>query len=393
MKILDRYVAKNFLVGYAIAFSVLIGFRIIIDLFVKIDEFTENLTDLGTAGVIKHILIFYGLNGTLYFRDFAGMITVVAASFSFGRMVRSNELVAVMASGVSLKRIIGPIVFLAVLLTGVLLVDQEFIIPQLADKLVRNHEDIPGRESYHVRFINDGNGSLINSLRFDVGTSTFYQPTILLRKPVELKPGIWEVTARIDAGKAVDNHQTGQWDLYSIDPNDPKSSEWNMYAEDPNNIRWLPYGLLYEKNSSGRPKRIPSYSSNITARDIPIMRKSEHKTLLSLRQLNELAEQGTQVRGLAQLYSQKHFRITDPLINLVMLMISLPLLVCRDPKSMKSAVTVSFALTGACFITTFVCKILATEVIFDKVIPELWAWLPVFIFLPVAFIELDSMKT
>ena len=42
MKILDKYVAKNFLVGYAIAFCVLIGMRITIDLFANIDEFTEH---------------------------------------------------------------------------------------------------------------------------------------------------------------------------------------------------------------------------------------------------------------------------------------------------------------------------------------------------------------
>ena len=376
MKILDRYVAKNFLVGYAIALAVLLGLRIIIDLFVKIDEFTEHM-DLGTGAVLKNILTFYGLNGTLYFRDFAGMITVVAASFSFGRMVRSNELVAVMASGVSLKRIIGPIVFLAVLLTGLLVIDQELIIPQLADKLVRSHDDIPGQESYDVWFIPDGNGSLICSQRFDVETATLQKPTILLRRPTS-RAGVWEVTARIDAGKAVDSDRTGLWALYSIDPNGGQ---------------WSPYGVRTERGSQQEPQRVTSYQSDITAKIIPIMCKSEQKTLLSLRQLNALAAQGTQIRDQAQLYSQKHFRITDPIINLVMLMISLPLLVCRDPKSMKSAVLVSFSLTGACFIVTFVCKILATEVVFDKVMPELWAWLPVFIFLPVAFVELDSMKT
>ena len=142
MKILDRYVAKNFLVGYVIAFCVLIGLRIIIDLFVNLDEFTEH-ADLTAVAVIKNILVFYALNCTLYFREFAGMITVVAASFSFSKMVHSNELVAVMASGVSLKRVIAPIVFLALLLTGVLVIDQEFVIPSLADKLVRSHDDIP----------------------------------------------------------------------------------------------------------------------------------------------------------------------------------------------------------------------------------------------------------
>ncbi|MHC4542201.1 MAG: LptF/LptG family permease, partial [Planctomycetota bacterium] len=68
-----------------------------------------------------------------------------------------------MASGVSLKRIIGPIVFLALLLTGVMVVNQELIIPRFADKLVRSHDDVPGQESYDVRFISDGSGSLICS--------------------------------------------------------------------------------------------------------------------------------------------------------------------------------------------------------------------------------------
>ena len=377
MRILDRYVAKNFLIGYCIAFCVLVGLRIIIDLFVNLDEFTEN-ADLETAAVIKNIFTFYLLNITLYFRDFAGMITVVAAAFSFGKMVRHNELVAVMASGVSLKRIICPIVFLALLLTGVLVIDQELIIPPLADKLVRSQDDVPGQESYRVRFISDGKGSLICSLKFDVETSTLYDPTILLRRPTS-RPGIWEVTGRIDAEKAVYNGQAGRWDLYT------RSSETG---------EWISHGLLTEFKGSGKGRQPTAfYTSDITAKDIPVRCESEHKTLLSLRQLMALEAQKIQIRDMAQLSSQKHFRITDPLINLVMLMISLPILVCRDPKSVKSAVMISFALTGACFIMTFVCKILATEVIFDKVMPELWAWLPVFIFLPIAFIELDSMKT
>ena len=375
MKILDRYVAKNFLIGYFIAFCVLTGLRIIIDLFVNLDEFTDH-ADLETAAVIKNILIFYLLNGTLYFRDFAGMITVVAAAFSFGKMVRHNELVAVMASGVSLKRIICPIVFLAVLLTGILVIDQEFIIPPLADKLVRSHNDIPGQESYQVRFISDGNGSLICSQKFDVETSTLYNPTILLRRQTS-RPRIWEVTGRIDAEKAVYNDKAGRWDFYTRSPDTGE---------------WASHGLLYEFGSGKGLQPKAFYASDITAKDIPVRCESEHKTLLSLRQLIALEAQKIQIRDM-ELSSQKHFHITDPLINLVMLMISLPILVCRDPKSVKSAVMISFALTGTCFILTFVCKILATEVVFDKVMPELWAWLPVFIFLPIAFIELDSMKT
>jgi len=365
MKILDRYVAKNFLIGYCIAFGVLIGLRIITDLFVNLDEFSEH-PDLSTLAVIKNILSFYGLHSTLYFRDFAGMIIVVAAAFSVGKMVRCNELVAVMASGVSLKRVIAPILLLALLLTGLLVVDQELLIPPLSDKLVRGQDAIPGQESYDVWFIIDGNGSLICSREFDVKTSTLYNP-IIIRRRKKANSLIWEVTGRISAEKAVYDPNTGEWVLTN--------------------------GRFTEKDSRKVARPIASYPTDITPKDIPVRRKSQHLTLLSSRQLAVLAAQRTKIKDLAQLYSQKHFRITEPIINLAMLMVCLPILVCRDPKSMKSAVMISFATTTACFITTFVCKVLATEVVFDRVMPELWAWLPVVIFLPIAFIELDSMKT
>jgi len=365
MKILDRYVVKNFLTGYVIAFCVLVGLRIIVDLFVNLDEFAEH-AELGTYAVLKNILSYYGLHISLYFRDFAGMITVVAAVFSLGKMVRSNELVAVMSSGVSLKRVIAPVVFLSILLTGLLVIDQELIIPPLADKLVRDQDAIPGQETYDVWFLADGNGSLICSQKFDVKTATFHNPTIITRSG---KPGsvVWRVIGRISAEKAVYNPRTGRWDLVN--------------------------GRYTEKGGQQATRPITSYSSDLRPRDIPVMCRSRNKTLLSYRQLACLAAQKTKIRDLAQLYSQKHFHITDPLINFVMLMVSLPILVCRDPKAMKSAVVISFLVTSACFVTTFVCKILATEVVFERVMPEVWAWLPVFIFLPVAFLELDAMKT
>jgi len=368
MKILDKYVAKNFLIGYAIAFCVLIGLRIIIDLFVNLDEFTEH-ADLSAMAVMKNILVFYGLNSILYFREFAGMITVVAASFSFGKMVRSNELVAVMASGVSLKRVIAPIVLLALLLTGVLIIDQELIIPPLADKLVRSHDDIPGQESYNVWFISDGNGSLICSLKFDVETSTLHKPTIITRRQIA-NSGIWKVIGQIDAEKAVYNSKTGGWDLIN------------------GRLRFIEKGSV----RGTQPKAF--YASDITPKDIPVRLKSEHATLLSWRQLAVLVVQAEQGKDSRQLYSQKHFRVTEPIINLIMLMVCLPILVCRDPKSMKSAVTISFAMVGACFVATFICKMLAPEADVSSFYQiGFYAWLPIFIFLPIAFIELDSMKT
>jgi lipopolysaccharide export system permease protein len=378
MKILDKYVAKNFLVGYAIAFCVLLGLRMVIDLFVNLDEFTEH-ADIGVLSVIGNIFTYYGLQSTLYFRDFAGMITVVAAAFSLGKMVRYNELIAMMASGVSLKRIIAPIVILAISLTGLLIIDQELVIPSLSNKLVRGQDALPGEESYNVWFISDANGSLICSKKFDVKSSTLHEPIIITRRK-ELDSLVWTPTGWIEAEKATYDFQSRSWLLTrGIFTPIPKLGSQQPDAGSQN--------TLIARMS------LPAYHTDITPKDIPVRRRAEHKTLLSSRQLSQLAAEGTKLKDLAFLYSQKHFRITDPVMNLIMLLVCLPVLVCRDPKSMKSAIAISFAITAASLVVGFVCKLLATEELFGIVVPELWAWLPIFIFAPIAFIEIDSMKT
>jgi lipopolysaccharide export system permease protein len=378
MKILDKYVAKNFLIGYAIAFGVLIGMRITIDLFANLDEFTEH-AGLSTLAIVANIITYYSLQSTLYFRDFAGMITVVAAAFSIGKMVRNNELTAMMASGVSLKRIITPILLLAIAFSGLLIIDQELIIPSLGAKLVRGSDAVPGRESYNVWFMTDAHGSLISAQKYDVASATFDNLIVVTRsqKPDTL---VWEPTGFIEAQTAVYDSNKQTWVLTDgfFTPIPKPSSRQPQPGR---------------QNAAASRVAISTYKTDLTPNDIPVRRKAEHKTLLSSIQLSQLASQGTQLKDLANLYSQKHFRITDPIMNIVMLLVCLPVLVCRDPKAMKSAITISFAITAASLVVGFACRILATEDVFGRIVPELWAWLPVFIFAPIAVYEIDSMKT
>jgi len=372
MKTLDRYVAKNFLTGYFIVLMVLIGMRIVIDLFVNLGEFAEQHTDLGIITVLWNICRFYGIRSCLYFRDFAGMITVVAAVFSLGKMIHNNELIAVMASGVSLKRVIAPIVLLAILFTGFLIIDQEFIIPHFANELTVSHDDLPGQQQFSVWYMPDSNGSLICASEFDEASGTLNGITIVVRHPAE--PGKWVVTGVIQANSAA---------------YDPQRHGWNLI-----NGRLISIVADTEVTSSAlAPREVDFYKSNITPQQIPLRQQEGYKTLLSSAQLAAMAKPSARVKDLAELHSQKHFRITDPIINMVMLMVALPILICRDPKTMKSAIAISFVTTVGCLIVTFFCKMTATEVFFNQVRPELWAWLPVFIFLPIAVIELDSMKT
>jgi lipopolysaccharide export system permease protein len=372
MKILDRYVTKNFFVGYLIALAVLLGLRIVTDLFVNLDEFAEHAS-IGAMGVFKNIVTYYSMQATVYFRDFAGLITVIAAVFSLGKMTRNNELVAVMASGVSLKRLIMPIVICSVLLTGVLVVDQEFVIPRLADKLSLDTDEIGAEAWDKFWFLPDSKGSLISSPYFDILTETMYNPTIITRNRKNASTP-WRVTGRITADRATYNHDGGRWML--------------------ENGRFLATPLVNGTKVTFEPMRdIDSYPSEITIKDIVVRRKSDFLSYMSWRDLSIMASQKTKIRDVAQLLSEKHFRVTEPVIDLIMLMIALPVLVCRDPKTLKSAIGTSFLLTAGCYLLTFVCKMAAPEQTYIGLHPELWAWLPIFVFLPIALIQLDSMKT
>lgn len=372
MKILDKYIAKNFIVGYLITFCVLMGLFIVVDLFINLDEFAEH-SDIGTAGVLQNIWTYYSAQSILWFRDLAGIITVVAATFSLARLTTNNELVAVLASGVSLKRVMAPIVFLAILLTGLLVLDQEYAIPKFANQLVRAHDAVREDEAYEVWFMSDEAGSLFCTNQYDEKTKTMRRPTIILRE----SPGglIYEVTGKIEADSATYNTKSKGWDL--VNGSLRKIARGDMKA-----------GIVL------KPDPVEFYPTDLTPQDIPLRRQENYKSLLSFRQLRNLVrKKGTPVKDQAELYLQQHSRITKPIINLVMLLVALPVLVCRDPKMMKSAIMTSFGITAACFVVTFVCDMMATEVFLGQIRPELWAWATVIIFLPIAVIEVDSMKT
>jgi lipopolysaccharide export system permease protein len=371
MKILDRYVARSYMTGYLISLAVLLGLRIVTDLFVNLDEFAEH-SDAGAMAVMANIVSYYGAQSAVYFRDFAGLITVIAAVFSLGKMTRQNELVAVMASGVSLKRLIMPIIILSVIMTGVLMIDQEFIIPSISDRLSLNADEIGGKAFARVYFLPDSKGSLICTPYFDILTDTMESPTIITRtRPDPSRP--WRVTGRITADRAVYDAKGGKWIL--------------------ENGKYLAAPVFGEKTVFEPARRIDSYATEVTIRDVMIRRESTFMSFMSWRDLSAMTAQKTKIRDVAQLLSEKHFRVTGPMIDLIMLMIALPVLVCRDPKMLKSAIGMSFLLTASCYLLTFVCRMAAPETTIVGLHPELWAWMPVFVFLPIALLQLDSMKT
>lgn len=374
MKILDRYIAKNFLFGYAVALCILMGMFITIDLFVNLDEFAEY-SDAGLGFVAGNILRYYSIHALLWYRDLAAMVIVVAAVFSLARMTRNNELIAVMASGVSLKRILAPILVLSLLLTALMVVDQEWVVPNFSQELMRTHDELELSQTYDVWYMSDEKGSLFCSNRYDESLQTFKKLVIVLRDKVPGREEVYRVVGRIQTETAVYDAVKGGWALTG-------------------GVKEILPDVSGREIEIRPPQPVDFYASQLKPDDIPIRRREGFMSILSLQQLTELEHHaGARKTDLAELALQKHSRITSPIINLIMLMVALPVLICRDPRAMKTAILISFVTTSSCFLLVFVCRLFATEVIFGQVRPALWSWAPIFVFFPIAVIEIDSMRT
>ena len=174
MTILDRYIIRSFIRNYLLSFVVLVGMYIALDMIFNFDELTRNMTgsDTGNGGgdvpllqilrLIAQIADFYVYKIFAYFIILSGIIPVVAAAFTLMRMTRLNELTAMLAAGVPLLRIAAPVIAMGILVGMLVVADQELIIPHIAYKLAREHDEIarPRLASYQIRAMEDSTGSL-----------------------------------------------------------------------------------------------------------------------------------------------------------------------------------------------------------------------------------------
>jgi lipopolysaccharide export LptBFGC system permease protein LptF len=139
MKVLDRYIVKSFLISYLILAFVLIGLYVLADLTINGEEFTKQ-QDAQAGDVVGSIVNYYGHQVFAYYRELAGIITLASASTTLITMNRRNEMTALLASGVSLYRVIWPVLVLGLVFSGLTIIDQEFVLPSMADELVRHHD-------------------------------------------------------------------------------------------------------------------------------------------------------------------------------------------------------------------------------------------------------------
>jgi len=122
-RILDRYVSGEFLRMWLSALLAFIVIFLVVNLFEKISKFLEY-------NVPAHIIFKYYLFMMPYIVKWINPIAVLlGVLFSLGGLSRNLEITAMTSAGLSLRRIILPLVLLALAISGAVFVFGETVVP------------------------------------------------------------------------------------------------------------------------------------------------------------------------------------------------------------------------------------------------------------------------
>jgi lipopolysaccharide export LptBFGC system permease protein LptF len=325
MSLLDRHILIRFGANFAVLFTLLFVFAVAIDVILTLDRFVDAAGDrvgdegglIWFAGTLVGLVVDFEAPRLFQFYAFLhALIAIGAMGFTLAQMHRHRELVAIMASGVSLTRVAMPFILATFVLSMVQLLNQELILPRVAPMLLRSSRDIgdTGIERFEVRFTPDANGHLFTSPSYDPRTRTLHWPTILERDDKG------RTIRRIWAERATwsDDHQ--HWRL----------DEGRALRPRPRSESELPDQPVA---AVSEPEVIESYRTDLTPQALLVRRYNQFAGMLSLRQIDQML-QTLRTADRDTLLRHYYGRFSSVLVNLLVLALALPCFLLREPANL-----------------------------------------------------------
>jgi len=131
----DRYLIRRFFHVYFVGFVTTFGLYVVIDAFTNIDGFQERNAGQGYAALLGSMAHYYGYQLFPFF-DMAGpVLLVVSAMVVFALLLRNSELQPILSAGVPTYRLALPVLMAAFCVDVGLVANQELVLPSIADQL------------------------------------------------------------------------------------------------------------------------------------------------------------------------------------------------------------------------------------------------------------------
>ncbi len=321
MSILDRYIARQYLINVVVLLTILFSFVVVIDVSLNFERFSRVATELAQQGdpdaepgffrrTMLTVLVIVNLwwpRLLQLFNFLLGMVLVAAMGFTCSQLNRHREFLAMLAAGLGLARVIRPIMVIAVMLSCVQLLNQELVIPRIAPLLTRDHGDAGKVElgTSQVKLIEDGEHRVYYAKSFDADAEVMTGLTVFERdedgRPMRV----------ISAESAV--WRDGGWDLI------------NGVAE-PRGIR---------TGARATRETVDRIETALGPTELKMDRFQSFRQAMSFGQLGQMLDQpGRDPASARQLQRLRWGRFAIVLANLLTLLIAIPFYATREPTNM-----------------------------------------------------------
>ena len=209
-RILDEYIVREFV---AMFLMVLAGFVLLLIVFTFFDLLGDILRNHIPLATVGDYLI--NLTPSMLYQ-IAPLAVLIAALVTFGVLNRNSEIIAMNATGISLYRLVIPIVSIAICLAVSLFLFDQYYLPQANRRQEALRNVIKGRppQTYlhpEQKWIfgqpRPGEPSRIFYYEFfDPDAKEFANISVF-----ELNPSTFQLTRRIFANRAVWDSDSGEW--------------------------------------------------------------------------------------------------------------------------------------------------------------------------------------
>lgn len=369
MSTFDRYLLRLFAKVLCVCFLSMVGLYVVIDAFGNLDEFMGyRQQEGGLPGVIAD---YYSARVPWFFNYSSGLLALIAGMFAITWLQRTNELTALMAAGITTKRIVRPLLAAAVVVSLIAAANRELVIPKVRDKLVRNAQDWLGQTAHKVDAVTDNRTDILIGGRASIAAEERIQdPTFSLHRP----HGGFDrkLVAENAYYRPAELGRPGGYLLKGV--TQPKE-----HAEIPSaTLDGAPVILSSLDTDWLEPDEL-FVASDITFADLTC--GPRYREFASTRELVAGLHNPSLDFGLRTRVSM-HSRFVQPFLDVTLFVLGIPLVLSRRSRSVFVAAGLGVGVVIAYFAVMIVCQTLGASGFLMS--PALAAWAPLMILLPIA---------
>jgi len=369
MRIIHRYLLRQFIWTFLICYLSLAGIYVVFDAFTNLEEFLRCAQKQG--GLLALMGSHYTYQGILFFDWTAGLLTLIAAMFTVTWLQRHNEMTALLSAGISRVRVVTPVVYAGAVVAVLAAANRELVMPRFRDQLARRPQDLVGdvaqkltpRYDHQTNILIRGSATYGDRKRID-------EPDFLL------PPSLSEYGKLLAAEEA----------FYKPPEGDRPGGYLFDKVTKPEGLHTLPSLVLDGKPVVITPRDAPDWLrpgqcfvvSDVTFEQLTgghAWRKYSSTPDLIAGLRNRSLDFGADVRVAI------HSRFIQPFLDVTLLFLGLPLVLRREDRNVFIAI--GLAALVVCIFMLVVTGFQYLGSVYS-LSPALAAWAPLMIFVPVA---------